>query len=160
VALAFLIPLRVDFEWYLQTPFPYLLAAILILGSRPDSKVDLALNVAIFVLMYFQLSAAAIFATFILNFKVFHYGYKKTRYVQSGENKDTRNSIQWAKKEFQDATSYLNSTLECPTEFDNVVADKRLQKEIRSFGILSIKEERIEYVGGSVDTSFILYDAS
>lgn len=35
-----------------------------------------------------------------------------------------------------------------------------MKKEILSYGLISIKEEKVEYVDGSLDTSFILFDAS
>ena len=69
-------------------------------------------------------------------------------------------SIAWAKSEFQDATSYLNSTLEVTTDGYGVVSDHALKLDIRSFGIFSVKEERIEYIGSNTDASFVLFDAS
>ena len=95
-------------------------------------------------------------AVFILNFKVFHFGYKKTRYVKTS----AEHSIAWAKSEYMDATSYLNSTLDCTTEGDSFVSDTAMKREMRSYGIISIKVEKIEYIGSSTDASFILYDAS
>ena len=69
-------------------------------------------------------------------------------------------SIAWARSEFLDATSYLNSTLECTTDGDALVTEHSLKRDIRSYGIISVKEEKIEYIGGSTDASFILFDAS
>ena len=98
-----------------------------------------------------------ILAVFILNFKVFEFGYRKTKYVKTSEH----NSIAWAKSEYQDATSYLNATLECTTENgDAMVSLHDLKREIRSYGIFSIKEEKIEYIGSNEDKSFVLFDAS
>ena len=37
-------------------------------------------------------------------------------------------------------------------------SERQIKKEIISYGLVSIKE--IEYVGNSLDTSFILFDAS
>ena len=35
-----------------------------------------------------------------------------------------------------------------------------IKRDIASYGILSVKEERIEYIGSTTDASFILFDAS
>lgn len=40
------------------------------------------------------------------------------------------------------------------------MSEMNFKREISSYGIISIKEERIEYIGGSNDTSFVLFDAS
>ena len=107
--------------------------------------------------MYFQFTSLFILAVFILNFKVFNFGYKSVKHVKT---KLDQNSIAWAKQEFQDATSYLNSTIESPAEQNMLDNDRQLKKEILSYGLISIKEEKVEYVDGSLDTSFILFDAS
>lgn len=96
VCLAFLIPLRQDFDWYYSLCLPYIIAAIFIIAIRPDSKLEIALNLAILILAYLQFTNLFILAVFILNFKVFQFGYRKTKYVKT--SKDA--SIAWAKSEF------------------------------------------------------------
>ena len=54
----------------------------------------------------------------------------------------------------------MNSTLECTTDGDAFVTEQAIKRDIRSYGIVSIKEERVEYIGSSTDASFILFDAS
>ena len=110
----------------------------------------------VFVMGFLQFTTLFILAVFILNFKVFQFGYRKTKYVKTSQEA----SIAWAKSEFQDATSYLNSTLECTTDGDAFVIEQGIKRDIRSYGIISIKEERVEYIGSSADASFILFDAS
>ena len=56
--------------------------------------------------------------------------------------------------------SYLNATLECTTEGDPCVTEQAIKRDIRSYGIISIIEERVEYIGSSADASFVLFDAS
>ena len=155
VCLGFLIPLRQDFDWVLSLPLLYLTSAIFILAIRADSKLETVLNLIVLALAYIQFTTLFILAVFILNFKVFHFGFKKTRYVKTS----AEHSIAWAKSEYMDATSYLNSTLDCTTE-DSFVSETALKREMRSYGIVSIMVERVEYVGSSTDASFILYDAS
>lgn len=46
------------------------------------------------------------------------------------------------------------------TDGDGMVAEHSLKLEIRSYGIISVKEEKIEYIGTSSDASFVLFDAS
>ncbi len=53
VCLAFLIPLRADFEWLLNQPVVYVIELVLILAMQPDSKLDLVMNLAILIIMYF-----------------------------------------------------------------------------------------------------------
>ena len=172
VCLAFLIPLRQDFDWLLSLFIPYLVSAIFILAMQPDSKLEIVLNLLILVLGYLQLTTLFILSVFILNFKVFQFGYRKTKYIKTTAN--SAESIAWAKTEFQDATSYLNTTLECTSDGDAFVTERAIKRAIRSYGIISIKEERIEYVGANnhhhdrnssgtdatTDVSFILFDAS
>ena len=92
-----------------------------------------------------------------MNFKVFEFGYRKTKYVKTSSGD---RSLSWAKAEFKDATSYLNTTLECTTDGDSFVTEMSIKRSIRSYGIISIKEEKIEYVGGTSNASFVLFDAS
>ena len=101
---------------------------------------------------------------------MFQFGYKKTKYIKTTAS--SAESIAWAKTEFQDATSYLNTTLECTSDGDAYVTERAIKRAIRSYGIISIKEEKIEYVGtnnhnqnssntdATTDVSFILFDAS
>lgn len=46
------------------------------------------------------------------------------------------------------------------TDGDGIVADHSIKRDIRSYGIISVKEEKIEYIGSSSDASFVLFDAS
>lgn len=154
--LAFLIPFRHDFDAYFATPVPYALGALLLLASQPDSKLEILLNILVLVLAYFQITLAFILAVFLLNFKVFHFGFKKTKYIKTSQDP----SIAWAKTEFQDATSYLNSTIECTTDNIEQITERQLKRAIRSYGIISIKEEKIEYIGTSSSASFVLFDES
>ncbi len=87
---------------------------------------------------------------------MFTFGYRKTKYIKTSSDR----SIALGKAEFQDATSYLNATLECTTDGDALVTELAIKRDIRSYGIISIKEEKVEYVGSSGDASFILFDAS
>ena len=77
VCLAFVIPLRVDFKWIFSLPVIYVLNAVFVIFSTPDSLVELLLNIMILAIMYFQATTASIFAIFILNMKVFKYGFKR-----------------------------------------------------------------------------------
>ena len=52
VCLAFLIPLRQDFDWLLSLFIPYLISAIFILSMQPDSKLEILLNLIILILGY------------------------------------------------------------------------------------------------------------
>ena len=52
VCLAFLIPLRADFDWILSSPLPYISATIFILAMQPDSKLEIVLNIVILLLIY------------------------------------------------------------------------------------------------------------
>ncbi len=156
VCLAFIIPLRQDFDWLLSSLLVYILAGCAFLSMQPDSKLEIALNLVVLSLAYLQLTTLFILAVFILNFKVFKHGFKKTKYVKTS----AEHSIAWAKSEYMDATSYLNSTLECTTDGDSFVNERAIKREIISYGIISIVEEKVEYVGGSSDASFILFDAS
>ena len=99
VCLAFMIPLRQDFDWYFSLATPFLLCALLVLAIRPDSKLEIILNLVILLLGYLQLTQLFILAVFVLNLKVFQFGYKKTKYVKTS----AEHSIAWAKTEFQDA---------------------------------------------------------
>jgi hypothetical protein len=76
----------------------------------PDSKLEIILNMVILLLGYLQLTQLFILAVFVLNFKVFQFGYKRTKYIKTSA---PEHSLPWAKSEFQDATSYLNATLDC-----------------------------------------------
>ena len=96
VCLAFMIPLRQDFDWYLSLPLPYVCSAIFLVAMKPDSKLEIVLNLMILTLGYLQFTTLFILAVFIVNFKVFQFGYKKTKYVKT--SKDA--SIAWAKSEF------------------------------------------------------------
>ena len=156
VCLAFIIPLRQDFDWVLSSVLVYILAAIIFLAMQPDSKLEIVLNLVVLTLAYLQFTTLFILAVFILNFKVFKHGFRKTKYVKTS----AEHSIAWAKSEFMDATSYLNSSLECTTDGDSFVNERATKREIISYGIISIVEEKVEYVGGSSDASFILFDAS
>ena len=40
------------------------------------------------------------------------------------------------------------------------MSEMNFKREISSYGIISIKEERIEYIGSSPDASFVLFDAA
>ena len=44
-------------------------------------------------------------------------------------------------------TQDLDVTLDCTQEGDSAVVDQAMKREIRSYGLISIKEEKIEYVG-------------
>ena len=81
ICLALLIPLRQDFDWIISTPLPYIIAAIFILAVRPDSKLEVVLNLLVFVMGFLQFTTLFILAVFILNFKVFQFGYRKSKYV-------------------------------------------------------------------------------
>ena len=96
VCLAFLIPLRADFDWMLSLPIPYLVAAIFIFAMQPDSKLEIVLNMVILILIYCQLTQIFILAVFILNFKVFQFGYRKTKYIKTSADR----SIALGKSEF------------------------------------------------------------
>ena len=96
VGLAFLIPLRQDFDWVFSSVIPYLLATLCILAMQPDSKLEIVLNIVVLILAYLQLTQLFILAVFILNFKVFHFGYKKTKFIKTSAD----HSIAWAKSEF------------------------------------------------------------
>jgi len=78
VCLAFVIPLRVDFKWLFDQPVLYILNAVFLLVSTPDSWPELLLNMVILVFMYAQAATLSILAIFILNLKVFKYGVKVT----------------------------------------------------------------------------------
>jgi len=52
VCLAFLIPLRQDFDWFLSLPFPYIASALCLLATMPDSKLEIILNMLILLLGY------------------------------------------------------------------------------------------------------------
>ena len=71
VCLAFLIPLRQDFDWFLSLPLPYATSAIFLIAMRPDSKLEIVLNLLILTIAYLQFTTLFILAVFILNFKVF-----------------------------------------------------------------------------------------
>jgi len=74
----------------------------------PDSKLEIVLNIVILLLGYLQLTQLFILAVFVLNFKVFQFGYKKTKYVK------TLTEYTQAKEqsEFWEAPSYLDATLD------------------------------------------------
>ena len=40
------------------------------------------------------------------------------------------------------------------------MTEHAIKRDIMSYGIISVKEEKIEYIGSSTDASFILFDAS
>ena len=147
VCLAFLIPLRQDFDWLFSLVIPYIISVIFLLSMKPDSKLEVVLNIVILILAYLQLTTLFILSVFILNFKVFQFGYKKTKYIKTSAS--SAESIAWAKQEFQDATSYLNTTLECTSDGDAFVTERAIKRAIRSYGIVSIMEERIEYVSAT-----------
>jgi len=86
VFLAFLIPLRQDFAWLLNQVFPYLIYVILVLGMQPDSKIDMLMNLAILTAMYFQCASVFIASVYVLNYKVFHFGYKRVKHVKHERN--------------------------------------------------------------------------
>ena len=96
ICLAFMVPLRQDFDWMLSMPLPYIIAAIFILAVRPDSKIEIILNLLVFGMGFLQFTTLFILAVFILNFKVFQFGYRKTKYVKTSQEA----SIAWAKSEF------------------------------------------------------------
>ena len=58
---------------------------IIILAMRPDSKLDLVMHVSVLIIMYFQLGSIFILSVFIVNLKVFHFGYKRTRYIKPND---------------------------------------------------------------------------
>ena len=123
VSLAFLIPLRIDFKWLLTQPILYVLNGLFLFMCTPASWLELLLNMMILVLMYTQAATASILAIFILNLKVFRYGCVKN--VQSHGN---NNSFDYARTEFQDAISYLNSTMDGTTENAfNPMNDKQMK---------------------------------
>ena len=126
---------------------PYIMSVIFLLSTKPDSKLEIVLNTVILILGYLQFTTLFILSVFILNFKVFQFGYKKTKYIKTSAS--SAESIAWAKQEFQDATSYLNTTLECTSDGDAFVTERAIKRAIRSYGIVSIMEERIEYVGAT-----------
>lgn len=98
VCLAFLIPLRQDFDWFLSLIFPYIISAIFLLSIQPESKLEIVLNLVVLILAYLQLTTLFILSVFILNFKVFQFGYKKTKYIKTSAS--SAESIAWAKQEF------------------------------------------------------------
>ena len=108
VCLAFLIPLRQDFDWYLSLAVPYIVAALFLLIMMPDSKLEIILNMVILLLGYLQLTQLFILAVFVLNFKVFQFGYKKTKYIKSTTNLHGLDN--------HESSSYLNATLDCTHE--------------------------------------------
>lgn len=156
VCLAFLVPLRQDFDWYLSMVWPFIGAALCVLMIRPDSKLEIVLNLIVLLLGYLQLTQLFILAVFVLNLKVFQFGYKKTKYVKTTAD----HSLAWAKTDYQDAQSYLNATLDCTQDGDTFVTEQAIKREIRSYGIISILEERVEYIGTNSAQSFVLFDAS
>lgn len=98
VCLAFVIPLRIDFKWIFTQPVLYVLNAVFIIFSTPDSLIELLLSIVILIAMYAQLATVSILAIFILNLKVFKYGYKSdNNNVQPNGN---NNSFPWARTEF------------------------------------------------------------
>ena len=152
VCLAFLVPLRQDFDWFISLPLPFILSALSLLAMRPDSKLEIVLNLLILLLGYLQLTQLFILAVFILNLKVFTFGYKTTKYLKTSASE---HSIAWSKSDFQ-----LDATLDSTQEGDSFVVEQSLSRDIRSYGLISIKEERIEYVGADQIKSFVLFDAS
>ena len=76
--------------------FPYVGSAICVLLMKPDSKLEVVLNFVVLALAYFQLTILFILAVFILNGKVFQYGFRKTKYVKTSSDA----SLAWAKNEF------------------------------------------------------------
>ena len=54
----------------------------------------------------------------------------------------------------------MNVTLDCTQEEDALVKDQALRRLILSYGLISIKEEKIEYVGANLAKSFVLFDVS
>lgn len=51
--------------------FPYIMSSLAVLAMRPDSIVEIILNLVVLALAYLQLTSLFILAVFILNFKVF-----------------------------------------------------------------------------------------
>ena len=52
---------------------------------QPDSKLDLVMHAVILIFMYLQLASAFILTVFIVNLKVFYFGYKRTKYVKTND---------------------------------------------------------------------------
>ena len=77
---------------------PTVEAAIFLLSMRPDSKLEIVLNLLVLILAYLQLTTLFILSVFILNFKVFQFGYRKTKYIKTSAS--SAESIAWAKQEF------------------------------------------------------------
>ena len=82
---------------------------------------------------------------------MFQFGYKKTKYIRSSKSLNVLDN--------NDSSSFLNATLDCTHE-DSFVTEQAIKREIRSYGIISIKEEKVEYVGNNAAESFVLFDAS
>jgi hypothetical protein len=85
VFLAFLVPLRADFEWFFTQPLLYAIQLIVLMAMQPDSKLDLVMHAVILIFMYLQLASAFILTIFIVNLKVFYFGYKRTKYVRTND---------------------------------------------------------------------------
>lgn len=98
ICLAFLIPLRQDFDWALSLVIPYIFSAIFLLAMKPDSKLEVLLNLMVLLVAYLQFTALFILSVFILNFKVFQFGFRKTKYIKTTSS--SVESIAWAKKEY------------------------------------------------------------
>jgi len=157
VSLAFVIPLRVDFKWLFDQPVIYALNAVFLIGSLPDSWPELLLNMIILVFMYAHAATFSILAIFILNMKVFKYGVKMTvTQPQPGNH----NSFNYARTDFDQANSFLNSTLDLNSSNGRAhMTPKQYKKEVRGYGIISIKEESTNY-SSDLDQGFILFDGS
>lgn len=95
----------------------------------------------ILILMYAQAATVSILAIFLLNLKVFRYGCKITTRMP---NQGLNNSFPFAATEFKDAISYLNSTTEENTySGSNGMTESQMKREIRSYGVISIREESV-----------------
>ena len=98
VCLAFVIPLRIDFKWIFTQPVIYVLNAVFIIFSMPDSLIELLLSIVVLIAMYAQFATVSILMIFILNLKVFKYGFKKDN--NNAQTNGNNNSFPWARTEF------------------------------------------------------------
>ena len=71
------------------------MSVIFLLSTKPDSKLEIVLNTVILILGYLQFTTLFILSVFILNFKVFQFGFKKTKYIKTTSS--SAESIAWAK---------------------------------------------------------------
>lgn len=74
---------------------PYICSALFLLAMKPDSKLEIVLNLVVLIVAYLQFTTLFILSVFILNFKVFQFGYRKTKFIKTTAS--SAESIAWAK---------------------------------------------------------------